>query len=335
MEAYLPQNLNSLITSNIDDVEILIINDGSKDRTSEIGHEYERRYPNSIRIIDKANGHYGSCVNCGVANATGKYIKILDADDSFDTQNFEEFVTFLKESDADMVLSAFSFVSPDGIVFRTKKFNTSGNHRNLSFEDGLHLLIDDLLEMHSITYKLSVVREMQYRQLEGIAYTDIQWRFTPMLNVNSISCFNKVIYRYLVGRDGQSVDEETFNRSIKEHLLLADELLTQYAAYLPQISTCQKIYAGSDILRLMQFLYKNVLSLREHDKYYSRLFALDQRLKQINSDLYREAGRIRISSSINYPFIEYWRSKYSRQQRMPLISLYRLILKLQKAIKSR
>ena len=83
MEKYLNKCLDSLIVENMNLLEVLIINDGSKDNSSNIAHVYENKYPNTFRVIDKENGNYGSCINRGIKEAKGKYIKVLDADDSF------------------------------------------------------------------------------------------------------------------------------------------------------------------------------------------------------------------------------------------------------------
>lgn len=93
MEKYLRHCLDSLIVPNMDKVEVLMINDGSKDSSSAIGHEYQNRYPKTFRVIDKENGNYGSCINRGLKEATGKYVKVLDADDSFDQLIFKNTLT--------------------------------------------------------------------------------------------------------------------------------------------------------------------------------------------------------------------------------------------------
>lgn len=91
MEKYIGQCLDSLLIPEFDEVEILVVNDGYKDRSSEIAHSYANRYPDSIRVIDKSNGNYGSCINAALPVATGRYVKILDADDSFDTAEISKF----------------------------------------------------------------------------------------------------------------------------------------------------------------------------------------------------------------------------------------------------
>ena len=98
MEKLLDKCLTSLIVNDkelMNQLEVLVVIDGAKDRSSEIAHSYEIKFPNTFRVIDKENGNYGSCVNRGLNEALGKYIKILDADDWFDSKGFKEYLLFL------------------------------------------------------------------------------------------------------------------------------------------------------------------------------------------------------------------------------------------------
>ena len=108
MEEYLSYCIESIIIPSINEIEVLIINDGSKDKSINIAKSFADKFPDSIKVIDKENGNYGSCVNVGLKKSNGKYIRILDADDCFVRENFEEFVSFLKTIDSDLVLSSFA-----------------------------------------------------------------------------------------------------------------------------------------------------------------------------------------------------------------------------------
>lgn len=108
MEAYLAKGLDSVLSiDNPSPLDVIVVNDGSKDGTLEIARSYATRFPGIVNVIDKENGHYGSCINAGLKIAQGKYVRILDADDSFYTDEFEEFVKFLKTTDADLIVNDY------------------------------------------------------------------------------------------------------------------------------------------------------------------------------------------------------------------------------------
>ena len=111
MEKYLDKCLSSLIMPrNMDDLEVLIVNDGSKDSSLQIARRYEALYPQTFIVIDKDNGNYGSCINCGLKNASGKYFKVLDADDSYNTENLCNYLDFLRYLDIDLIMSDFLII---------------------------------------------------------------------------------------------------------------------------------------------------------------------------------------------------------------------------------
>ncbi|MCQ2142556.1 MAG: glycosyltransferase [Bacteroidales bacterium] len=206
MEKYLDRCLTSLIIdeAHMDMLEVLVINDGSKDRSSEIAHSYEDKYPGTFRVIDKENGNYGSCVNRGLAEANGKYIKILDADDSFYTENFTRYIEFLAACESDLVITQ---TCDDNLSSQTKSYLLFDDIRKDNFtlsEIGDHDI--SYLFMHSITYKAEIVRSIGYQQITGISYTDLQWACEPMISVKSCSIFREVVYNYTIGREGQTVD---------------------------------------------------------------------------------------------------------------------------------
>ena len=91
-----------------DDVEILIVDDGSKDRTAEIADEYERKYPGIVRAIHQENGGHGEAVNAGIRNATGLFFKVVDSDDWVDYEAYMKILKKLRElAGGDTVLDMF------------------------------------------------------------------------------------------------------------------------------------------------------------------------------------------------------------------------------------
>lgn len=205
MEAYLERCLSSLVVDEgrMRLFEALVINDGSSDRTSEIGHAYEARYPDTFRVIDKSNGHYGSCVNRGLAEARGTYVKVLDADDRF-AAAFAGYLDFLQEARADLILTDSVIIYPDDSEHARSSFPIPAREVHpvdILLEKGIHGL-----GHVNITYRTDIFRKLEYRQTEGISYTDLEWSSIPVCGVSSVAYYPEILYRYQQGRDGQSVD---------------------------------------------------------------------------------------------------------------------------------
>ena len=107
-ELYIDECLPTIISSkSIDDIEILLVNDGSTDNTLKKARYFEELYPQSIRVIDKENGGHGSVINRGIKEATGKYFKVIDGDDWVDTAAFNQLVSCLKRVDVDLVMNPY------------------------------------------------------------------------------------------------------------------------------------------------------------------------------------------------------------------------------------
>ena len=209
MENYLAKCCESMVVASelMERLEVLVVNDGSTDKTSEIGHSFERRYPGTFRVIDKENGHYGSCVNRGLAEAKGEFVKLLDADDTFDTAGFARLLRFLVEGSAngaldkiDLVLTDYCIVDKRGKTLRVVSF---GGDADAAF--GVDESIEGRCCSAMCVFRTRMLRDIGYRQTEGILYTDLEWGTFPMLGVRKIKYLPVVVYRYFQGREGQSI----------------------------------------------------------------------------------------------------------------------------------
>ena len=227
MERYLPECLSSLMvdTATLSKLEILVINDGSTDSSSNIAHQFESKYPESFKVIDKENGNYGSCINVGLQYATGKYVKILDADDKYDTLELQDYIHFLEKENSDMIISDYISFSEENNILNSYIYNFRGS----TLKDLLSIH-HPYLQMHAVTYKTELLRKIDYRQSEGMSYTDQEWLFMPMSVVHSISYFNKTLYLYRVGRSGQTMEPSIYKKNFHQDICVVENIISQYCS---------------------------------------------------------------------------------------------------------
>ena len=232
MQSYLRHCLDSLIVSDqqMEFLEVIVVNDGSNDQSTVIAHEYANKYPNSFHVIDKENGNYGSCINVGLEIATGKYVKVLDADDSFDTTNFDDYLRFLNGVDVDMIITPYVIVDEIGNEKHYVSYYLPVNSI-LTWQQLTPAFKKKSLQMHAVTYKRQNLIDINYRQTEGISYTDQEWIFTPLTAVDSAVAYPKVIYKYLVGRAGQTISQETFKRNISHNEQCCRRVVKDYKSF--------------------------------------------------------------------------------------------------------
>ena len=230
MEKYLPKCLGSLVIKAdlLERLEVLVVNDGSKDRTSEIAHEFAARYSGTFKVIDKPNGHYGSCINVGLAAATGVFVKVLDADDSFDTMALESHLRNLQrlaKEDVDVVFTDFVLVHEDDKTFGTVRCELPTES---VFDLSTVIRMPRLQTMHTLTYRTSVLKGMDYRQTEGMPYTDNEWALKPMRTADKMVYRPLMLYRYLVGRVGQSVSSAQSIKNVRNLETILEHMLDEY-----------------------------------------------------------------------------------------------------------
>ena len=126
MEALLPRCLDSLLVpATLERLEVMVVNDGSRDGSLAVATGYKERFPQTVTVIDKPNGNYGSTINAALPVAQGKYVKVLDSDDWFDTAALVAFLDELESVEADMVVTHFTILHDDGTRELTK-YNVYG-----------------------------------------------------------------------------------------------------------------------------------------------------------------------------------------------------------------
>lgn len=310
MQDYLHRCLDSLVLKPelMECLEVLVINDGSKDNSSVIAHEYASKYPQTFRVIDKENGNYGSCVNRGLAEAQGKYIKILDADDWFDTTEFEKYLGKLLDVEVDMVLTPYNSVMCNS---GTKKLETKDIQVETTFDFNT-FPIDKLsfFPMHMVTYRTEMLKTMGYFQTEGVSYTDTEWAIMPLYVIKQFVFFPLVVYQYLVGRDGQTVDPNVMIRNawhFEPILKAMIENRNRYVANKTFVSGLADSINRGEMEKTAERLYKMVL-VKHHttEQELMRLKLLDDYLKEKGSFVYDYLSNLRIKHFPIY-YVRFWR----------------------------
>lgn len=322
MEDYIARNLQSLVISNnLDAIEVLVVNDGSKDQSSAIAHQFANKYPQSFRVIDKVNGNYGSCINVGLKHATGKYVKILDADDYFDTNNFCTMVEILKEIDVDLIITHFAFVNPEGEVGTTRNLHIPAK-KIINIDNIAHKKSIQGLWMHEIAYRRENLIKMGYFQEEGISYTDVQWGFDPMFTVKTFYYINLLVYHYLVGREGQTMDKNVYIKKFGDEFKCTAAMLRTFTKASMASRPIDKMMFNKIKGRIIALYKRALVELDEYENIY--MIKFDQELKQQSPQLYKSIDRKLLSAPLFcFPYMHIWRKNRKSRWLRFIIMLYR------------
>lgn len=307
MQDYLRRCLDSLIVpeKQMQHLEVLVVNDGSKDNSSAIAHEYQDKYPDTFRVIDKENGNYGSCVNRGLKEATGKYIKILDADDWYDTEVLTNFIALLLTLDVDLVVTDFVFVNSLGKVTGNE---IRGYKQNciLNFAQEYDTLVKSGAPMFSITYKTCNLRRIDYKQTEGISYTDTEWSFIPMIMVNTFYYYPHFLYKYLKGREGQTVEGITYIKRTPQRMQIFLRLLKELGTL--DRSKKQTMYFEFKIRQFALEIYRILIVECPSVIDGKVLIDFDTEIKKLNHIFYKELASDKIKKYYPVKYIAQWRN---------------------------
>ena len=314
MEKYLRTCLDSLIIGEGQELlEVLVINDGSKDSSSAIAHEYEAKHPECFRVIDKENGNYGSCINRGLKEAMGKYVKVLDADDHFDNPSLIVFLRKLQSTDVDLILTDNTIFGNNDISKKYYGFNIPSNTIQ-NFADYCDTF-KGCMQMHNVTYKREIFSRFDYHQTEGISYTDMEWIFAPMARVRTFIYFPIPLYKYLIGREGQTISPEQIRRSNSHALKLANSMLTMYGQ-IDEILPALHNYFYFRLSRQVKSLYRTFLA-EVSGLELKGLIDYDRRLKEELPELYDDCRRFTMGPFIRIHYVEYWRKhNYAPQPKL-------------------
>ena len=230
---YMAHAIESILPGG-EDVEIIIVNDGSRDDTSKIGHEYAEKYPGIVKVIDKENGGHGDAVNCGLANATGKYFKVVDSDDCVKEESLHRILQVLRNfeeegTEVDMFIANYVY---EKVGVENKKCI---HYRNVLPQDEIfhwsdigHFHLDQYILMHSVIYRTELLLLCQLTLPKHTFYVDNIYVYYPLPHVRKLYYMDEDFYRYYIGREDQSVNEKVMIKRLDQQIFVTKKMIDMY-----------------------------------------------------------------------------------------------------------
>lgn len=249
--AYMRKCIDSLLTGG-EDVEIIVVNDGSKDDTAKIGQEYCDRFPNIVKLINKENGGHGSAVNTGLEHATGLYYKVVDSDDWVNQEAFTKILDILKTlikdgKPVDMFISNFVYEKEGEKRKRVMKYHHAlPQNEVFTWKDVRHFRVGQYILMHSVIYRTNLLRECGLQLPEHTFYVDNIFVFNPLPFVKTMYYLDVNFYRYYIGRADQSVNEQVMIGRIDQQIKV-NKLMVDY-----YVKEMNRICANGKVKRYMR-----------------------------------------------------------------------------------
>ncbi len=304
-EAYMEKCINSILAGG-DKVEIIVVNDGSKDQTGEIADAYAARYPQTVKAIHQENGGHGEGINQGVRNATGKYFKVVDSDDWVDHEALCRVLNRLEEAEAegglDMMVCNYVYEYDDISNNNTIRYaNIFPKNRIIGWEETRPFLPHQYLTLHSCIFRTEVLKNCGSELPKHVFYEDNLYVYQPLPLVKRLCYLDVDLYRYYIGRAGQSVSEANLCKNYKDQIHVTSRIFETYDV--DQIKRENK--------RLGRYMYHEIVLMMCLATAFTRLNQTEETERQLKlmwQELYsknpRLARRLRyrsIASFVNVP----------------------------------
>lgn len=291
--AYMRHCVDSLLQGG-DQVEVILVDDGSVDETGAIADEYAQRYPEIVRVIHQPNGGHGEGVNQGLRNAQGMYYKVVDSDDWLDEAALKKVLAQLQilsqgPNPLDMMICNYVY---EHVEDGTRK---SMDYEDVFPEDQLFTWADvghwkpsEYLLMHSVIYRTEMLRETGIELPKHTFYVDNIFVYQPLPYVKSMYYMNEDLYRYFIGREDQSVNEKVMVKRVDQQLRVT-RLMLDFYSYDVLRSFDAKL--GNYMIRylsMMMMISSIFLIISEEPENLKKKDQLWKDLKEKDPELYRK-----------------------------------------------
>lgn len=244
-EAYMAHAIETILVGG-EDVEIIVVDDGSKDGTYEIARQYEKKYPTIVRAVTKENGGHGDAVNCGLDHATGLYFKVVDSDDWVDEEALKKLLDVVKgfvegNQTVDMIISNYVY---EKVGMEKKKVirydNVFPQEQVITWDEIGRFRLEQYILMHSVMYRTEMLKLCQLSLPKHTFYVDNIYVYYPLPHVRSLCYVNVDFYRYFIGREDQSVNEKVMIGRIDQQIFVNKKMIDMYELKMIQSKKLRK-----------------------------------------------------------------------------------------------
>ena len=272
-------------------VEILIVDDGSTDRTAEIADRLAMEYPGLVRVIHQENKGHGGAINTGMAAAKGRYFKVVDSDDWVDADAYEAVLQTLQKmtdnrKQVDMFITNFVYEKVGAKHKKVVHFRHALPQRRIfGWNDVRKFRLDQYMLMHNVIYRTRILRDCGLTLPEHTFYVDDAYVYIPLPYVKKMYYLDADLYRYFIGRADQSVNEDVLIKRVDQQLLVNKIMIDAYDPFDFENKHQRKYMIK--FLNLMVMLSCSILALdgseecvKKKDRYWAYIRKKNPRLYQ-------------------------------------------------------
>lgn len=225
---YMEHCVDSLLIGG-EDVEIIIIDDGSKDKTGKIADKYAKKHPSIVKVVHQENGGHGEGINRGLKEATGRYFKVVDSDDWADEKAYKSLLKKISKIDSDCIVMNYVYTYGDGRKEQVIDFsNIFPSNKESTWDDMGKFKVYQYLSLHSMMYKKEVLDKTGIDLPKHCFYEDNLFIYLPMINTKTFYYLPLNFYRYFIGRSDQSIQEPQLIARSSHQRLVSEKVLCAY-----------------------------------------------------------------------------------------------------------
>ena len=298
-EAYMKKCIDSLLIGK-NQIEIIIIDDGSTDKTGQIADNYQKKYPKTVKVIHQKNGGHGEGINAGLKHASGKYFKVVDSDDWLDEEAYKKLLKEIKNIDTDLIVCNYVYTYTDGRKNQIISFdNVYDENKVLTWNDIHRFKMTQYPSLHSMMYKKSVLDKSNIDLPKHVFYEDNLFIYLPLVNTETIYYLNLTLYQYYIGRSDQSVQASQMIKRSHHQVLVSKRVCTAYDLTKINNKKLRKLMRRECIfLMTIAVVFSRLAYSSEGEKQYKQLW---QELKKENPKLYHSIRYTTIATFVSFP----------------------------------